>query len=181
MSYRIRTRTISKIVAVAVLTFCFTITAQANEVLPVVQSEVPNVVQDVSHISDSIITIRGVIVEDSTGEPYPFVGVRVLKDRKVLKGMKTVATGVTNFDGEFIIKVPQDTYIIEIACFGYLRDTIAETRYNADTMLAPIRLVADPNNNWESIEIDEHCVPIWDGEFFETNKFKKDGIQVKVR
>ena len=169
-----------------------TTTTQAAETMPAVLPEVPYAVSETSHVSDSIITICGTVVDDKTGEPLPFVTIRVLKDRKPLVGMKTVVVGATDFDGVFRVKVPQGNYTIRVDSFGYLYDTITKTHYDADTALLPIRLVVNPDINWETIEvelrmpgIEERMMGIIDDEMFEANpawqQFEKDGIQVKVR
>lgn len=91
---------------------------------------------------------------------------------------------MTDFDGVFRINVPQGKYSIEIAYNATRRDTIAETHYTADTILAPIRFVYDPTE-WETIEIEQTMIGILNEELFEANpswqKFEKDGIKVKVR
>ena len=177
---------LGKVVTVAGLALGLaTTTAQAVETMPAVLPEVPNVVKEALQVSDSIITISGTVVDDKTGEPLPFVNIKVLKDRKPLVRMKTVEVGATDFDGVFRIKVPQGNYTIKVASFGYLYDTITETHYYADTVLLPIRLVVNPDINWETIEVEERMMGIIDDEMFEANpawqQFNKDGIQVKVR
>ena len=160
--------------------------AQATEVLPAVFPDAPSVISDKTHVSGSSIIIRGTVVDDKTDEPLPFVGIRVFKDRKLLVGTKTVETCVTDFDGVFMVKVPKGSYTIVISYFGYLSDTIAETHYDADTILAPIRLVVNPDIKMETIEIEEPTMTgIIDEEYFQANpawqRFEKDGIKVKVR
>ena len=160
--------------------------AQATEVMPSVLPDVPSVISDKTHTSNSIITLRGTVVDAKTDEPLPFVSIRVLKDKKPLVGMKTVESCVSNFDGEFIVNVPKGSYTIVISYFGYLSDTIAETHYDADTMLAPIRLVVNPDIKMETIEIEEPMMTgVIDEEYFQANpawqRFEKDGIKVIVR
>jgi hypothetical protein len=164
-----------------------TTTAQATEVLPSVLPDVPSVISsNKTHTSNSIITLRGTVVDAKTDEPLPFVSIRVLKDRKPLVGMKTVEVCESNFDGEFIVNVPKGSYTIVVSYFGYLSDTIAETHYDADTILAPIRLVVNPDIKMETIEIEEPMMTgVIDEEYFQANpawqRFEKDGIKVKVR
>lgn len=163
-----------------------TTAAQATEVLPAVFPDAPSVISDKTHVSGSSIIIRGTVVDDKTDEPLPFVGIRVFKDRKLLVGTKTVETCVTDFDGVFMVKVPKGSYTIVISYFGYLSDTIAETHYDADTMLAPIRLVVNPDIKLEAIEVEEHnMVGVIDEEYFQANpawqKFEKEGVKVIVR
>ena len=160
-------------------------TAQASEVLPAVFPDAPSVINDKTHVSDSIITLRGTVVDDKTDEPLLFVNIIVLKDRKTLVGMKTVARCASNFDGEFMVTIPKGSYTIVVSSVGYLNDTIAETYYDADTMLAPIRLVANPDIKLETIEVNEQMIGIIDEEYFQANpawqKFEKDGVKVIVR
>ena len=164
-----------------------TTTVQAAEVMPSVLPDVPSVISsNKTHTSNSIITLRGTVVDDKTDEPLPFVRIRVFKDRKLLVGTKTVETCETDFDGVFMVKVPKGSYTIVISYFGYLSDTIAETHYDADTILAPIRLVVNPDIKMETIEIEEPMMTgIIDEEYFQANpawqRFEKDGIKVKVR
>jgi hypothetical protein len=159
-------------------------TAQAAESIPVLSQSASSVVSESARVSDSIITIQGKVIEEKSGEPWPFVNVRVLEKRKHLVGYKTVATGVTDFDGMFRIKVPQGNYSIEYACYANQWDTIAETHYTADTILAPIRFVYDPTK-WESIEIKDQMIGVLDEELFEANpswqKFEREGVKVIVR
>ena len=161
-------------------------TAQATEVMPSVLPDVPSVVSsNKTHTSNSIITLRGTVVDAKTDEPLPFVDIRLLKDRKPLVGMKTVERCASNFDGEFIVKVPKGSYTIVVSYLGYFSDTIAETHYDADTILAPIRLVVNPNSKLETIEIEARMIGMIDEECFQANpawqRFEKDGIKVKVR
>ena len=162
-------------------------TAQATEVLPAVLPDSSSVISsNKTHTSNSIITLRGTVVDAKTDEPLPFVSIRVLKDKKPLVGMKTVESCVSNFDGEFIVNVPKGSYTIVVWYLGYLSDTIAETHYDADTMLAPIRLVVNPDIKLEAIEVEEHnMVGVIDEEYFQANpawqKFEKEGVKVIVR
>ncbi len=159
-------------------------TAQATERIPVLSQGASSVVSESTHVSDSIITIQGKVIEEKSGEPWPFVNIRVLEKRKHLVGHKIVATGVTDFDGEFRIKVPQGNYSIEFAIYANRWDTIAETHYTADTILAPIKFVDDPTK-WESIEIEDQMIGVLDEELFEANpswqKFEREGVKVIVR
>ena len=100
--------------------------------------------------------------------------------------MKTVESCASNFDGEFIVNVPKGSYTIVVWYLGYLSDTIAETHYDADTMLAPIRLVVNSDIKLEAIEVEEHnMVGVIDEEYFQANpawqKFEKEGVKVIVR
>ena len=159
-------------------------TAQAAESIPVLSQGASSVVSESTRVSDSIITIQGKVIEEKSGEPWPFVNIRVLEKRKHLVGHKIVATGVTDFDGEFRIKVPQGNYSIEFAIYANRWDTIAETHYTADTILAPIKFVDDPTK-WESIEIEDQMIGVLDEELFEANpswqKFEREGVKVIVR
>ena len=175
---------IGKVATVAGLALGLATTAQAVESIPVLPQGMSSVVSEPVRVSDSIITIQGKVIEDKSGEPWPLVYVRVLEKRKHLVGHKTVATGVTDFNGEFRIKVPQGNYSIEIAYYINQWDTIAETHYTADTILAPIRFVYDPTK-WESIEIEDQMIGVLDEELFEANpswqKFEREGVKVIVR
>ena len=175
---------IGKVATVAGLALGLAANAQAKESIPVLQQGMPSVVSESARVSDSIITIQGKVIEAKSREPWPQVYVRVLEKRKHLVGHKTVATGVTDFDGVFQIKVPQGNYSLEITYNAIQSDTIAETHYTADTILAPIRFVYDPTES-EAIEINHQMIGILDKELFEANpswqKLEKDGVKVIVR
>ena len=175
---------IGKVATVAGLALGLAATAQAKESIPFLPQGMPSVVRESARVSDSIITIQGKVVEAKSEEPWPQVYVRVLEKRKHLVRHKTVATGMTGFDGVFQIKVPRGNYSLEITYNTIRIDTIAETHYTADTILAPIRFVYDPTES-EAIEINHQMIGILDEELFEANpswqKFEKDGVKVIVR
>ncbi len=151
-------------------------TAQAAGTSSAVLPEVPSIVTEAVHVSDSV-TIKGTVVESGTGEPVPFA--RVV----VADGKGTVVGTNTDFDGNYEVKVAKGKYTITCACVGYAKYVMPEDMYKKDCLLPSIKLEASITGLVEVEIIDDlDYQPVIEiGPDGASQSLEKDGVKVIVR
>lgn len=102
-----------------------------------------------THVGDCII-LRGVVVDDSSGEPMAFASVRVLEKETdhQIAGMET------DFDGMFYLRIPKGGYDVIFFLYGYQECVFSGIICDTDTTLPVVRLVKDPNVRIDPIKIE---------------------------
>ncbi len=106
--------------------------------------------------------LKGTVLDKKTGESIPFCNIRVMQDGK------QVHSGVTDFDGVYIIKpLCLGKYSIEISTVGYkpLESEVDITRAgytildvsleNSGHALSPVEIEAEGNDNYDFPMIGE--------------------------
>ena len=151
-------------------------TAQAAGTSPTVLPEVPSIVTEAVHVSDSV-TIKGTVVESGTGEPVPFARVVVADGKGMVVGTNT------DFDGNYEVKVAKGKYTITFACVGYAEYVMPEDMYKKDCLLPSIKLESSITGLVE-VEIidDRNYQPVIEiGPDGASQSLEKDGVKVIVR
>ena len=149
-------------------------TAQAAGTSSAVLPEVPSIVTEAVHVSDSV-TIKGTVVDAWTREPVPFTSV-------IFTDSKGREFGVaTDFDGNYVMKVAKGSYSIMVACIGYAKYVVSEAKYDDDCTLPPIELVPTATLlGMMEIKEDPHTVIEIDP-YGPSQQLEKDGVKVIVR
>ncbi len=167
---------LGKVATVAGLALGLAATAQA-QASQTAASEVPPVVKEEVHVSDSV-TLKGTVVDSKTDEPLPFVNVIVKKDGKMVTGCST------DFDGNFSITVSEGRYDIETSYIGYARYIQTDVLLTRDTTFATIKL-SDSDNVFPvtiGIITDEDIHPVIEIDPNGASQYlEKDGVKVIVR
>ena len=147
-------------------------TAQAAGTCPAVLPEVPSIVKEAVHVSDSV-TIKGTVVDARTREPVPFASV-------IFTNSKGREFGVaTDWDGNYVMKVAKGKYTIKCACVGYEKYVMRKVKCNEDCTLPPIALVSRAPTALLGVA-ERHPVFMVDP-YSPTQQLEKDGVKVIVR
>ena len=152
-------------------------TVQAAAACPAVLPEVPPIVKEAVHVSDSV-TIKGTVVDSKTDEPLPFVNVIVTDT----KGMVTGTT--TDFDGNFTVKVAKGNYTITVSALGYAKYVVLEDKYQKDSMLPPIKLemTATLLGEIDILKDDPYSHPVIETDPYGSSQYLEvEGVKVIVR
>lgn len=168
---------LGKVATVAGLALGLAATTAQAQTSQTSASEVPPVVKEEVHVSDSV-TLKGTVVDSKTNEPLPFVNVIVKKDGKMVTGCST------DFDGNFSITVSEGRYDIETSYIGYARYIQTDVLLTRDTTFATIKL-SDSDKVFPAtigIIIDEDIHPVIEIDPNGASQYlEKDGVKVIVR
>ncbi len=110
-------------------------------------------------VEAAIVKCTGMVVEEGTDDPVPWVSVVIKQDGK------TLGASVTDFDGIFSIAMPEGTYDFEFQNFSFHKLVLTNVRYPQDMPKEPVALkLAAPSldsiliegETDRKIEIDPH-------------------------
>jgi outer membrane receptor protein involved in Fe transport len=125
-------------------TFCLTVFSQTSvNTNNIIQNET-----DFDDIELKNFKVSGKLVDADQNQPLEFATVAIYET-----GTEVLATsGVTNYNGEFLLKVPKGTYDIQFKYISYKDKTLAKKAIASNTDLGTIKM------KFETSELDEVTV-----------------------
>ncbi len=100
--------------------------------------------------------LKGVVTESSTSEPLPFANI------VVTDGDKTIAGGVTDFDGYCLIKpIPPGVYNVEVSYVGYEKKKVQSVRFSSDNVVV-LDFRLEEGELLSEVEVVQYKIPLID-------------------
>ena len=105
---------------------------------------------------DGQSALKGVVTDYSSEEPLPFVNI-VVRD-----GDKTVAGGVTDFDGNYLIKpISPGVYDVEASYVGYEKKMVNSVRFSSDNVVV-LDFRLEEGELLSEVEVVQYKIPLID-------------------
>lgn len=140
------------------------------------QSRVPQGIV-VNHVSERHYMVRGVVVDEKTKEPLPFVNVVAILAKR------TVCNATTDFDGVFTMELPAGRYTLKASFVGYeqvvrtVKVAGKEEELNIEMKMQPAITGLVPVDIVGMVDYRIPTVEMGDG----TMTNERDGISVRVQ